>query len=59
MSEITKRKEIILLEEARKVIEEYVNECGGCDHSVGICMCLEINLLDEIDDFLLKKTKLR
>jgi len=43
------KKAIQLLKESREVLSQYINECGGCDHSVGICMCWEIGLLYDID----------
>lgn len=37
-----------ILIDCEKLIEEYIKECGGCDHSVGICMCETERLLTEI-----------
>lgn len=44
---------IDLLKRALPVIRETIDAAGGCDHSVGICMCPEKDLADQIAEFLL------
>ena len=39
-------------------LQEYVKDLGGCDHSVGICMCGLNNKLDLIEQALAKAEKL-
>lgn len=31
-----------------KLLEGYLEDAGGCDHSVGICMCADYRILDEM-----------
>jgi hypothetical protein len=38
-----------LFMKARDYIRENVKEAGGCDHSVGICMCADISLINEFN----------
>lgn len=35
------------LEAMIPIFEAWLKEAGGCDHSVGICMCSELCILDE------------
>lgn len=37
-----------LLEDTKKIFEGYLAE-EGCDHDVGICVCKEIQVLNDID----------
>lgn len=38
-----------LLIQARQTIAADIKAAGGCDHSVGLCMCAETALIAEID----------
>ena len=42
MSEETNLK---VLRDALELLRDYIEECGGCDHSVGLCGCLDRQLL--------------
>lgn len=35
-------------------LREFIKDSGGCDHSVGICMCEVIRKADELDAALAK-----
>lgn len=41
-----------LVAEAINIIRQTVSDCGGCDHSVGICMCHEIRAADNLANIL-------
>lgn len=49
------KKELIILEEALKVIREYSEEIGKCDHSVGLCKCGIDYVGDDLEELI--KTK--
>lgn len=44
-----------LMIRARQSIAGVIEEAGGCDHSVGVCACADISLVDEIDRELVKQ----
>lgn len=51
MTEITYSKLSCLahdLDRAFYAVQEFLDETGGCDHSVGICYCDEYRLLDDL-----------
>lgn len=37
-----------LLTDALELIQGYLKEQGGCDHSVGICACHDLRVAEEI-----------
>jgi hypothetical protein len=41
--------DVEVLKKARSWIAEQIKEMGDCDHSVGICMCADLALLEKID----------
>ena len=43
---------VALLRDALPIIEQTIKDCGGCDHSVGICMCGEIKVAEDIEQAL-------
>lgn len=45
-------KAIRLIDRFADLIKTQLQEQGGCDHSVGICACKEIQLLDEAKEFI-------
>jgi hypothetical protein len=47
-----------LLIRARMWIADQIKESGGCDHSVGICVCADVGFLNEIDRHLINRFKL-
>lgn len=48
----TRFKVETVLENLIKDVEDYLEECGGCDHSVGICVCPMVRHLDEARELL-------
>lgn len=38
-----------LLRECRKELKQVVKDMGGCDHSVGVCCCDLIYLIERVD----------
>ena len=36
-----------VLGDALELLREFIEDCGGCDHSVGVCICGERELLNE------------
>ena len=36
------------LRQSEKFIRDYLRDSGGCDHSVGICECETVRLLDSV-----------
>jgi hypothetical protein len=40
---------IRLLIQARMALANVLEQAGGCDHGVGICMCNDLNLVNHID----------
>jgi hypothetical protein len=45
-------KEIAALEAGRNLLASYIDECGGCDHSVGICDESDRLILERMDEVL-------
>lgn len=45
-------KVIILraMEESCELIRGYIHDIGGCDHSVNICVCEDMRILDRLTD---------
>lgn len=47
----TKRDDnLSLLIRARDYVQQTINDLGGCDHSVGVCMCEDIRLAEDLDE---------
>ena len=44
-----------LLLKMRHRIQDYIEDCGGCDHSTGLCTCGDQWLVRECDYLLLDK----
>lgn len=42
--------------ELRRIVQDVLKDEGGCDHSVGICVCDWANALERADQFLRKAT---
>ena len=51
--ELRKTNEVFTLKESLKpalsLLREYIQSSGGCDHSVGICYCEDIRILEEAE----------
>lgn len=41
------KNELQCLLKIKDLLAQYLEDCGGCDHSVGICMCDEIWQIEE------------
>jgi hypothetical protein len=49
-----------LVEAARPVVTEmrsFIKDGGGCDHSVGICWCDSVRMVDALDEAINNATK--
>jgi hypothetical protein len=53
--QVTWKTQVRLLIRARNALADNLNEAGGCDHSVGVCMCSDRYLIQSIDHHLLNK----
>lgn len=42
----------IIIEQSAPVIKDDIDAAGGCDHSVGICMCGVVSLYETIQEYL-------
>jgi hypothetical protein len=54
--EKNKKRILIALEKAERFYKEEISAIGGCDHSVGICICDIIAESNDLSD-LLKEIK--
>jgi hypothetical protein len=48
----TQQKLVMALQNLRDDVADYVQEVGGCDHAVGVCMCRELEHLFQADSAL-------
>jgi len=37
------------LKPAVSLLREYIESCGGCDHSVGVCYCEDKRILEDAE----------
>ena len=51
---IYKERTLGLLKECLEYVKNNIDELGGCDHSVGICMCGDISLADRLAEAIKK-----
>ena len=45
----TAQKLVMALQNLRDDVADYVQEVGGCDHAVGVCVCRELEHLFQAD----------